>query len=99
MLVGHFWRSVMPNELICTVCGRGPFKSRSGMLGHAQWKHEGRVVPMPGYRRQNGAEMVPMDAPVGQLPVTRQDLEDLQEYLTQAVTDSLTPTDKNPFPS
>ena len=43
----------MSDELMCTTCGRGPFKNRAGLNGHRQWRHQtggpsGNVEQRPG---------------------------------------------------
>ena len=63
-------------EIMCTECipPHGPFKDLRGLNGHRRFVH--------------GSLSVPMDGPGGEGPVTRRDLQGLEEYLGQMLCEA-----------
>jgi len=57
--------------VLCHLCGE-EFRTAQGLAGHKRHKHDG---DMPA--------TVPMDRSRGEVPVTHQDLQDLEDFLGQ----------------
>jgi len=76
----------MSDQIMCDLCGRGPFKNFAGLNGHRRWKHEGS--PVPAYGREVPAPAaVAMAVPGGEVAASRRDLQELAAAIKEILSE------------